>query len=97
MDLGTRLNSVASGFVASNEYKAMYPSSLSNADLVGRYYQNILGRPAEKAGLDFWAGVLDNHGSTIPEVLAAISESGENQAGLIGVIGNGFAYTPYGG
>lgn len=97
MDLGTSLNSVASGFVASNEYKAMYPSSLSNADLVGRYYQNILGRPAEKAGLDFWAGVLDNHGSTIPEVLAAISESGENQAGLIGVIGNGFAYTPYGG
>jgi hypothetical protein len=30
------------------------------------------------------------------DVLAGLSESAENKAGLVGVIGNGFAYEPYG-
>ena len=30
------------------------------------------------------------------DVLASISDSNENKVGLIGVIGNGFEYTPYG-
>ena len=89
------LNEVAGGFVASAEYKAMYSPSMSNLDLVNKYYLNILGRPAEAGGLGFWVGVLDDRRATVPQVLAAISESSENKAGLIGVIGNGFEYTPY--
>ncbi|MES2900321.1 MAG: Ig-like domain-containing protein [Pseudomonadota bacterium] len=96
MDRGSSLIAVAAGFVASDEYKALYPANLSNAELVGRYYLNILGRPAEQGGLDFWTGVLDKKLSTVPEVLAAISESAENVALTASVIGAGFPYTPFG-
>ena len=96
MDRGlSTLNEVAAGFVASAEYKAMYSPSMSNLELVNKYYLNILGRPAEPGGLAFWVGALDSPRDTVPEVLAAISESPENQASLIGVIANGFGYTPY--
>lgn len=96
MDGGSELSTVAAGFVGSAEYKALYPVSLTNTELVGRYYQNILGRPAEQAGLDYWVSVLDRHIVTVPEVLAYISESGENITILATVIGNGFEYTAFG-
>lgn len=95
MDKGASLASIANGFVLSDEFKLAYGVAPSNQALVTQFYQNILHRAPEKAGLDYWVGVLDGNGSRAG-VLAAISESQENQAGLIGVIGNGFTYTPYG-
>jgi hypothetical protein len=96
LDAGTTLTSVAQGFVNSGEFKDAYGANLSNRDLVTKFYQNILHRAPEAGGLDFWAGVLDSHGAGVADVLGAISESAENKAGLIGVIGNGFEFTPYG-
>lgn len=96
MDKGVSLATVAQGFITSGEYIAAYGSNLSNRDLVSKYYENILHRAPEQAGLDFWTGVLDSKGATLAEVLAAISESGENVSGTAAVIGNGFDYTPYG-
>lgn len=95
MDNGTSLQSVAQGFTLTNEYKEAYGDSLSNRELVAKYYQNILHRAPEAAGLDFWSGVLDKKQASVAEVLAGISESAENKAGLIGVMGNGFEYTPF--
>jgi hypothetical protein len=95
LDNGTSLNSVAQGFVNSNEFKGAYTAGQSNQQLVTQFYQNILHRAPEAGGLNFWTGVLDTKAATVAEVLAAISESGENKAGLIGVIGNGFEFTPY--
>jgi hypothetical protein len=69
-------------------FGARYVSSVSMG--IGR-----LRYPAEPAGLTYWTGVLDTKAAGSSDVLAAISESGENQAGLIGVIGNGYAFTPY--
>jgi hypothetical protein len=40
---------------------------------------------------------LDNPAISYASVLAAFAESAENQAALIGVISNGFSYTPFGG
>ena len=37
-----------------------------------------------------------DQGASFTSVQASISDSAENKAGLIGVIGNGFEYTPYG-
>jgi hypothetical protein len=95
MDSGTSLLSVSQGFVGSNEFKAAYGTNPSNHDLVAQFYQNILHRAPEAGGLNFWTGVLDNHQAGVADVLAGISESAENKAGLIGVIGNGFEFTPY--
>jgi hypothetical protein len=96
MDHGTSLTTVAQGFVDSKEFKDLMGAAPSNADLVGKFYQHVLHRPAEKAGIDFWVGVLDSHAVSVVDVLVAISESSENQAALAAVIGNGFAFTPYG-
>jgi hypothetical protein len=40
--------------------------------------------------------VLDSKAAGTADVLASISDSAENKAGLVGVIGNGFEYTPFG-
>jgi hypothetical protein len=96
MDKGASLASVAQGFVDSKEFTDMYGAAPTNADLVGKFYEHVLHRAPEKAGYDFWLGVLDNHSATAVDVLVGISESAENHAGLAAVIGNGFAYTPYG-
>jgi hypothetical protein len=96
MDRGTTLASVAKGFVDSKEFSDMYGTAPANTDLVGKFYEHVLHRPAEKDGLAFWVGVLDSHAASVPDVLVAISESNENQAALAALIGNGFAYTPYG-
>jgi hypothetical protein len=96
MDHGQSFKSVAQGFLDSDEYHKAYDGVTSNRELVTKYYENILHRTPDAGGLDFWAGVLDNKAAGIAEVLASISDSGENKAGLIGVIGNGFEYTPIG-
>lgn len=96
MDKGVSLGEVAGGFVNSAEFKTVYGASPTNAQIIDKLYQNILHRAGEPAGVAFWLDVLDNHKDTVANVLAGFSESPENQAGLVGVIGNGFAYTPYG-
>lgn len=96
MDRGVSLATVAQGFVASDEFRTAYDASLDSTGLVTRFYQNILGRAPEKGGLDHWVGVLERKAATVAEVLAAISESGENVAGTAALIGNGVDYLPYG-
>jgi len=95
LDKGGSLNSVAQGFVDSPEFRAAYGAGLSNRDLVTKFYNNILDRTPDQGGLDFWVGLLDTQKADVADVLEQISESAENKAGLIGVIGNGFTYTPY--
>jgi hypothetical protein len=95
MDGGASLRSVAEGFVGSAEFKALYGTNPTNAQIVTKLYDNVLHRPGEAGGFNFWLGVLDSKAETLAGVLAAFSESAENQAGLVGVIGNGFIYTPF--
>jgi hypothetical protein len=95
MDGGASLKSVAQGFVNSPEFKAVYGASPTNAQIVTRFYDNVLGRAAESGGYNYWLGILSSGQGTVADVLAAFSESPENQAGVIGVIGNGILYTPF--
>ncbi len=96
LDKGMSLVDIAAGFIASDEYKQAYGTNLSNRDLITKYYVNILGRSPEQGGLDFWVGVLDKNAATVAQVLASISESGENITATAALIANGFEYTPYG-
>lgn len=95
MDAGLTLRNVADGFVNSAEFKALYGANPTNAEIVAKFYSNVLHRPAEMDGFNFWVNVLNTRAETIAGVLAAFSESAENQNALIGVIGNGFTYTPF--
>ena len=96
MDGGLALTAVAQGFVNSAEFKTVYGSSPTNAQIVTRFYDNVLGRAADSGGYNYWLGILDSGNANVAQVLASFSESSENQAAVIGVIGNGILYTPYG-
>jgi methionine-rich copper-binding protein CopC len=96
MDKGVGLVDIASGFVNSAEFQAMYGTNPTNASIATTMYMNVLHRAPDSGGLAFWTGLLDNHQASVPEVLKGFSESAENQQNLIGIIGNGFPYTPIG-
>jgi hypothetical protein len=96
MDGGVSLNAVAQGFVNSAEFKTVYGTSPTNAQIVTRFYDNVLGRAADSGGYNYWLGILDSGHASVAGVLASFSESSENQAAVIGVIENGILYTPYG-
>lgn len=89
---GAKLATIADAFIKSAEYQQLYGTGLSNRDLVGKYYEHILHRAPEQAGLDFWTGVLDSKAATNAEVLAGISESKENVDLSVQLIGSGLVF-----
>lgn len=77
---GEALSSLASGFLASEEFAARFGDASADDDsFVERLYQNVLGRAGEAEGRAFWGDSLDK-GCTRAEVLAAFSESAEHVA-----------------
>jgi hypothetical protein len=96
MDHGSSLASVAAGFAASAEFKTVYGANPTGTEIVQKFYQNVLHRDGEPAGVTYWANVLDQKLATLAEVLVGFSESPENQAALVGVMSKGIAYTPFG-
>lgn len=97
MDHGASLRTVADGFVASNEFRQIYGANPTSREIIAKFYQNVLNRDGEAAGVDYWTSVLDGGHATVAEVLMGFSESAENQAALVGATANGIHYTPFGG
>jgi hypothetical protein len=94
MEHGSSLHDVAQGFVGSAEFKSTYGAAPAARDFVEHLYLNVLDRPGEQAGIDFWVGAMTS-GISYADVLAGFSESPENQASVAKVIGNGFTFLPY--
>ena len=94
-DHGITLDTIAQGFVGSAEFASTY-GAIDDRGFVIQLYANVLHRAPDAAGLDYWLAGLTSHAATRSGELVGFSESAENQAALVGVIGNGFAYTPYG-
>jgi Ca2+-binding RTX toxin-like protein len=88
MEKGSTLQQIAVDFTKSTEYKNLYSGS-TNAQLVNKFYEHILHRTPDAAGVEFWTGVLDNHKATEAQVLVAISESKENVDASVTLIGQG--------
>ncbi len=97
MDSGATLNNIAQSFVDSPEFKALYGTNPTNAQVVAKMYDNVLHRTPDQAGYDYWVGVLSRGEASVAAVLATFGESPENVAALVGVVGDGFVFTPYGG
>lgn len=57
---GFSLEQIATLFLDQPETRATYPDTLSTLDFVTQVYSNVLGRTPDQAGLDFWAGALDD-------------------------------------
>jgi Ca2+-binding RTX toxin-like protein len=95
LDRGVSLHAVADGFTRTPEFAALYGTNPSNADIVTRLYQNVLHREPEQGGYDFWLSILDNKKADLGTVLAAFSESQENQDAVWMLVGNVVYYQPY--
>jgi alpha-tubulin suppressor-like RCC1 family protein len=72
---GRTLTDIGNTFASAPEFTARY-GQLSNRDYVDRLYRNVLGRPADAAGLDFWSTQL-GQGTARGAMLAQFSESAE--------------------
>lgn len=96
LDQGTYLLGMAEGFTASSEFKGLYANAATNRDIVAQYYVNVLKRPGEPAGLDYWTGILDEKKDTLAGVLRNFSEGPENKAGTAAAIAAGIRYIEYG-
>lgn len=92
LERGTPLDAIAEGFVRSDEYRGVYGLNPPSYQIVERYYQNVLGRPGEPAGISFWRDALDRGAATPASVLKGFSESPENQAMVLVAIQGGIPY-----
>jgi hypothetical protein len=91
MNSGVTLQQVASGFINSAEFKALYGNSPSNAELVTLLYDNVLHRAPDTSGFNYWMNELD-HGTSREDVLIGFSESLENQLSLVGIVQTGIEF-----
>lgn len=78
---GLNLLDISNSFINSQEFIDLYGdvNQMSNQSYIDILYQNVLDRPSDSAGFDYWEnelnnGLIDNSG-----ILASFSESTENQ------------------
>ena len=91
MNSGVTLQQVASGFINSAEFKALYGNNPSNAEFVTLLYDNVLHRAPDTGGFNFWMNDLDQ-GTSREQVLIGFSESLENQLSLVGIVQTGIEF-----
>jgi hypothetical protein len=73
---GQSLNTIAGKFARSSEFKNTY-GPLSDAAFVDLVYTNVLRRPADAAGSDYWVQKLQHGGVTRGAMMSKFSESSE--------------------
>ena len=85
------LDEIAQNFMQSAEFEAMYPATSSDRDNISKFYENVLDRPADNDGLDYWVQMREG-GTSMSAILVAISESPEHQILLTGQMTHGVTY-----
>lgn len=82
-EAGLSTDGLARDFIESPEFEAAFgdPAGLSDVEFVEILYQNVLDRPGEQGGVDFWVGALAQPGFERTDVLVAFANSPENVAG----------------
>ena len=91
VDGGLTLAQMAAAFVVSAEFTNTY-GALSNAQFINQLYLNVLDRAPDALGLAHNLNLLDTT-LTRADMLAAYSESAENQLNVIGQIQDGIFFT----
>lgn len=76
---GLSLPQIAALFASSQEFQATY-GALSDDGFVRQLYQNILGRPGEESGVQYW----DTQHLSRGDVLNLFAQSPENAARVVG-------------
>lgn len=98
MDHGAPLEALATSFMASAEFNALYGADLAAGAFVAQLYHNALHRAPDQGGLAYWVDVLAAN-DTAPvraAMLARFSDSAENVDQLAQAIGTSIDYVPWG-
>ena len=88
LESGTSLQTVANGFVGSQEFQSVY-GSLDNTAFVTLLYHNVLHRAPDTAGLNNWVSLLGSGQDTRAQVVVGFSESPEHITNTAAHIDNG--------
>ena len=91
LDSGIELKTIARAAMDSPEFRANHYGDGSNKQFVNNLYLNVMDRAPDNEGFNFWNTALEN-GTSRADVLIGFSESAENYANTIGLIGGGIAY-----
>ena len=91
MNNGMTLNQVATGFINSAEFKALYGNNPTNSEFVTLLYNNVLHRAPDTAGYNDWMNGLAP-GTSREDLLIGFSESLENQLFLVGIVQTGIEF-----
>ena len=59
-------------FATSAEYQVLV-AGMDNRALVDAVYEHLFGRPAETAGVEYWAGLLDSKTISISDVVTSVA------------------------
>jgi hypothetical protein len=70
------LNRIADSFAGSSEFRRKY-GDLTNRQFVTLIYTDVLARPADQAGVDYWTRQLDLRRRNRGSVMVGFSESSE--------------------
>lgn len=84
---GITIQQMADAFFAQGETQALYPVSQTVQDFVSTVYQNLFERPADTAGLDYWAGQIEqgniSKGGFFFEVLEGVKQGTRDEQVLL--------------
>ncbi|AVT82969.1 DUF4214 domain-containing protein [Rhodopseudomonas palustris] len=86
MSKGVTFSQIADQFAKSSESTAIYPyltlpNVVSPDSFINQVYQNVLGRPAEPAGLAYWKAALQSGVVTTGGFISTIIETVNKQSG----------------
>lgn len=88
LDDGLSLTQAAQGFVESAEFKKLNPG-LDSTSIINSYYQNVLNRAPDAAGLKYWEGAMASGDTNAAYMLVSFSESQENISNTAAQLYNG--------
>ena len=91
-DGGLTPTQVATSFMGSAEFQALYGSNPTNEQFVSLLYTNALHRNADSGGLAYWVNQLASGLQTRAQALVNLSESAENKASVLPAITKGIVY-----
>ncbi|MEM6354849.1 MAG: DUF4214 domain-containing protein [Pseudomonadota bacterium] len=77
---GASLQSIAEQFIASDEFVGLFGDidTLSDTAIVTTFFENVLDRPPDDGGLEFFLGVLDQPDVDEADLLVSFALSPEN-------------------
>ncbi len=74
---GRPMSEIAALFASSPEFSAQYGRNPTDEAIVDALYRNVLGRPGDAGGIDYWLG-RRRSGMTVVDLLLSFADSPEN-------------------